>query len=189
MPVAIRASTSVEPVSFVVDCVLVDIVLEAIAGNVGRECSIAVDGTCPPIETNGHHSHLITVLAGQRNRLDPDCSAVDDAAVGAVRIVCGSKSRWNESGRVNHLIPTVKPNCFGLFKKNLCGTEVLPSHLHGEKARREAREQRHHRGANDTHAHGYFSERERSELATESTARIYQVFNFHSDYLFDGNRT
>src|SRR5437773_156593 len=105
-PMAIKASTKLEPDTPRRSALLVDVVLQTIACDVSGERAIAIERSGLPVQGHRHHPHVIAVAGPQRGWTDGYGAVVHDASddVGGVGIVGRGKGGLDEP-RVVDLIP------------------------------------------------------------------------------------
>src|ERR1043166_10125959 len=151
-PMAIRASTRLEPEIARRWRWLVDVSLETIARDVSGERAVAMGRSGLPIQPDRHHPHVIAVAGRNRSRADGHGAVVKDARseIGAGGIVGGNKVGLDEA-RVVDLVPIVESQRLGYLQHDLRGSQVLPGHLHGEEASGESGEESEDGGPNHSH--------------------------------------
>src|SRR5882762_380938 len=91
IPMAINASTRVEPAVPCRSPFSVDVVLQTIARDVSGEGTVAIDRAGAPVHGYRHHFHVVAVGGGERDRADRQGAAVGDVrrAIGGRGIVGG----------------------------------------------------------------------------------------------------
>src|SRR2546422_10704296 len=98
MPIVMTASARVKPAARLL---LVDVILQTMACDVGREAAGALNGAGLPVDGDGHLAHVVAVAGGDGAGGDRESAVVGDPGVARVWIVGPGEGGGHEAGRVD----------------------------------------------------------------------------------------